>query len=107
VVAFEPVAAIAAIRGTGFMECRPVSACHSALMLASLMTRAHLSDSAFRKAVSSAGVAFDDDGFPIQVDGTSTVIPGLYFVGVHFLRKAASVGGKLEGAMTAYQSSAS
>jgi choline dehydrogenase-like flavoprotein len=34
--------------------------------------------------------AFDDDGFPIQVDGTSTVIPGLYFVGVHFLRKRKS-----------------
>jgi hypothetical protein len=34
--------------------------------------------------------AFDDDGFPIQVDGASTVIPGLYFVGVHFLRKRKS-----------------
>jgi hypothetical protein len=32
----------------------------------------------------------DDDGFPIQVDGASTVIPGLYFVGVHFLRKRKS-----------------
>jgi putative flavoprotein involved in K+ transport len=34
--------------------------------------------------------AFDDAGFPIQVDGRSTVIPGLYFVGVHFLRKRKS-----------------
>ena len=31
--------------------------------------------------------AFDDLGFPLQRDGASTVIPGLYFVGVHFLRK--------------------
>jgi putative flavoprotein involved in K+ transport len=30
--------------------------------------------------------AFDDLGFPIQVDGASTVIDGLYFVGTHFLR---------------------
>jgi putative flavoprotein involved in K+ transport len=34
--------------------------------------------------------AFDDMGFPIQRDGTSTVVPGLYFVGVHFLRKRSS-----------------
>jgi putative flavoprotein involved in K+ transport len=34
--------------------------------------------------------AFDDGGFPIQVDGASTVIPGLYFVGIHFLRKRKS-----------------
>ncbi|SIO48110.1 putative flavoprotein involved in K+ transport [Bradyrhizobium erythrophlei] len=34
--------------------------------------------------------AFDDDGFPLQVDGASTVIPGLYFVGIHFLRKRKS-----------------
>jgi putative flavoprotein involved in K+ transport len=32
---------------------------------------------------------FDDMGFPIQVDGRSTV-PGLYFMGVHFQRKAQS-----------------
>jgi hypothetical protein len=25
-------------------------------------------------------------GFPVQKDGASTVIPGLHFVGVHFLR---------------------
>ncbi len=30
--------------------------------------------------------AFDNLGFPIQRDGTSTVVEGLYFVGVHFLR---------------------
>jgi putative flavoprotein involved in K+ transport len=34
--------------------------------------------------------AFDDAGFPLQVDGRSTVIPGLYFVGIHFLRKRKS-----------------
>jgi putative flavoprotein involved in K+ transport len=30
--------------------------------------------------------AFDDLGFPIQVDGASAVVDGLYFVGTHFLR---------------------
>jgi putative flavoprotein involved in K+ transport len=30
--------------------------------------------------------ALDDLGFPIQRDGASTVVPGLSFVGVHFLR---------------------
>jgi putative flavoprotein involved in K+ transport len=34
--------------------------------------------------------AFDDGGFPLQVDGASTTIPGLYFVGIHFLRKRKS-----------------
>jgi putative flavoprotein involved in K+ transport len=34
--------------------------------------------------------AFDELGFPIQEDGASTVIPGLYFCGVHFLRKRKS-----------------
>jgi pyridine nucleotide-disulfide oxidoreductase len=34
--------------------------------------------------------AFDEFGFPIQVDGASTVVDGLYFVGVHFLRKRKS-----------------
>ncbi len=34
--------------------------------------------------------AFDDLGFPVQRDGASTVVPGLYFVGVHFLRKRQS-----------------
>jgi putative flavoprotein involved in K+ transport len=30
--------------------------------------------------------AFDDLGFPIQLDGASTVVDGLFFVGTHFLR---------------------
>lgn len=30
--------------------------------------------------------AFDELGFPIQRDGVSTVVPGLFFVGVHFMR---------------------
>ncbi len=30
--------------------------------------------------------AFDDEGFPAQVDGASTVVPGLWFMGVHFMR---------------------
>jgi putative flavoprotein involved in K+ transport len=30
--------------------------------------------------------AFDDLGFPIQIDGASTVVDGLYFVGVPFMR---------------------
>ena len=30
--------------------------------------------------------AFDDLGFPIQVDGASSVVDGLFFVGTHFLR---------------------
>lgn len=30
--------------------------------------------------------AFDDHGFPVQVDGSSTVVPGLHFLGTHFLR---------------------
>ncbi|GAC1319506.1 MAG: MSMEG_0569 family flavin-dependent oxidoreductase [Thermoleophilaceae bacterium] len=34
--------------------------------------------------------AFDEVGFPIQEDGASTVVPGLYFCGVHFLRKRKS-----------------
>ncbi len=34
--------------------------------------------------------AFDDLGFPLQRDGASTVVPGLYFLGVHFLRKRKS-----------------
>jgi putative flavoprotein involved in K+ transport len=34
--------------------------------------------------------AFDEHGFPIHEDGASTVVPGLYFVGVHFLRKRKS-----------------
>jgi putative flavoprotein involved in K+ transport len=34
--------------------------------------------------------AFDQLGFPIHEEGASTVTPGLYFVGVHFLRKRKS-----------------
>jgi putative flavoprotein involved in K+ transport len=34
--------------------------------------------------------AFDELGFPLQHDGESTVVPGLFFVGVHFLRKRKS-----------------
>ena len=34
--------------------------------------------------------AFDEQGFPIHVDGASTVIDGLFFMGVHFLRKRKS-----------------
>lgn len=34
--------------------------------------------------------AFDETGFPIQVDGSSTVVPGLHFMGVHFQRKRKS-----------------
>ena len=34
--------------------------------------------------------AFDGLGFPITNDGRSTVVPGLYFCGVHFLRKRKS-----------------
>jgi putative flavoprotein involved in K+ transport len=34
--------------------------------------------------------AFDDLGFPIQIEGASLAAPGLYFVGVHFLRKRKS-----------------
>jgi putative flavoprotein involved in K+ transport len=34
--------------------------------------------------------AFDDDGFPIHQECASTVAPGLYFVGSHFLRKRKS-----------------
>jgi putative flavoprotein involved in K+ transport len=34
--------------------------------------------------------AFDEMGFPIHEDGASTVFPGLFFCGVHFLRKRKS-----------------
>jgi putative flavoprotein involved in K+ transport len=34
--------------------------------------------------------AFDELGFPIHHEGASPVVPGLYFVGVHFLRKRKS-----------------
>ena len=34
--------------------------------------------------------AFDEMGFPIQTDGESAVVDGLFFMGVHFLRKRKS-----------------
>lgn len=34
--------------------------------------------------------AFDDLGFPVQEDGSSTIIHGLHFMGVHFQRKRKS-----------------
>jgi putative flavoprotein involved in K+ transport len=34
--------------------------------------------------------AFDEHGFPLHREGASTVVPGLYFLGVHFLRKRKS-----------------
>ena len=34
--------------------------------------------------------AFDEMGYPIQEDGSSTVVPGLHFMGVHFQRKRKS-----------------
>lgn len=34
--------------------------------------------------------AFDEMGFPIQLDGASSVVDGLYFTGVHYLRKRKS-----------------
>jgi putative flavoprotein involved in K+ transport len=34
--------------------------------------------------------AFDEMGFPVHADGASRVAPGLFFVGVHFLRKRKS-----------------
>ncbi|MGN6796633.1 MAG: flavin-containing monooxygenase [Gaiellaceae bacterium] len=34
--------------------------------------------------------AFDGMGFPVQEEGASVAIPGLYFCGVHFLRKRKS-----------------
>ncbi len=34
--------------------------------------------------------AFDDQGFPYQADGRSSVVDGLHFIGLHFLRKRKS-----------------
>ncbi|HEX6206914.1 MAG TPA: NAD(P)-binding domain-containing protein [Actinomycetota bacterium] len=34
--------------------------------------------------------AFDEAGFPLHVDGASSAVEGLYFVGVHFLRRRKS-----------------
>jgi putative flavoprotein involved in K+ transport len=38
----------------------------------------------------SLSQAFDERGFPIQQDGSSTTVPGLHFMGVHFQRKRKS-----------------
>ncbi|HJR98203.1 MAG TPA: NAD(P)/FAD-dependent oxidoreductase [Actinomycetota bacterium] len=35
-------------------------------------------------------MGFDEMGFPVQRDGASSVAPGLFFAGVHFLRKRKS-----------------
>jgi putative flavoprotein involved in K+ transport len=35
-------------------------------------------------------MAFDDLGFPLHDEGESVVVPGLFFVGVHFLRRRKS-----------------
>lgn len=34
--------------------------------------------------------AFDEMGFSIQLDGSSTIVRGLHFMGVHFQRKRKS-----------------
>jgi cation diffusion facilitator CzcD-associated flavoprotein CzcO len=41
-------------------------------------------------ALASWPGVLDGDGFPVHAEGASTAIPGLYFVGVHFLRKRKS-----------------
>jgi putative flavoprotein involved in K+ transport len=48
---------------------------------------------------------FDELGFPIQTDGASSVIPGLYFLGTHFLRtrKSSLLAGVGEDAVTVAQ----
>jgi putative flavoprotein involved in K+ transport len=48
--------------------------------------------------------AFDPLGFPVCEEGASTAAPGLYFVGVHFLRKRKSsllIGGGEDAAIVA------
>ncbi|HSK25740.1 MAG TPA: NAD(P)/FAD-dependent oxidoreductase [Jiangellales bacterium] len=50
--------------------------------------------------------AFDDQGFPLHRDGASTAVPGLFFVGVHFLRTRKSsllVGVAEDAAVVAHQ----
>ncbi len=49
--------------------------------------------SGYRPAYASwihVAVGFDELGYPIQRDGSSTVVPGLHFMGVHFQRKRKS-----------------
>ena len=50
--------------------------------------------------------AFDALGFPLTNDGASSVVPGLYFCGVHFLRtrKSATLFGVGEDAAIVAQS---
>ncbi|MEO8461976.1 MAG: NAD(P)-binding domain-containing protein [Chloroflexota bacterium] len=50
--------------------------------------------------------AFDASGFPIQIDGASSVVDGLFFVGTHFLRtrKSAILYGVGEDAAVVAQS---
>jgi putative flavoprotein involved in K+ transport len=40
--------------------------------------------------VAALAGGFDEYGFPIHEDGESAAMPGVYFVGVHFLRKRKS-----------------
>ena len=44
--------------------------------------------------------AFDEMGFPVEVDGSSVLVPGLHFMGVHFqrTRKSSSLLGVAEDA---------
>ena len=44
--------------------------------------------------------AFDDMGFPVATDGESSAVPGLFFIGTHFLRsrKSATLFGVAEDA---------
>jgi putative flavoprotein involved in K+ transport len=46
----------------------------------------------FRPAYGWVGMpeAFDQMGYPLQVDGSSTAVPGLHFMGLHFQRVRAS-----------------
>lgn len=49
--------------------------------------------SGYRPAYASwihAAGGFDELGYPLQQDGSSTVVPGLHFMGVHFQRKRKS-----------------
>jgi len=50
--------------------------------------------------------AFDTWGFPLTQDGASTVVPRLYFIGVHFMRKRKSsllIGAGEDAAIVARQ----
>ena len=43
----------------------------------------------YARWIHAAG-SFDELGYPLQKDGSSTVVPGLHFMGVHFQRKRKS-----------------